>query len=461
MTAGTSLGASAELAADLHLRAAQGLPESVAETAKAVILDGVGCLFAGLAEKPSAISREYVTAVAGHPESSVAGADQQVDAASAAFANGVAIHSLDFDAIGSPPCHGTASVLPALLALAERSNASGRDVLCAFAMGWEVECRMRMAGKLRSAFHPLSVYGPVAAAAAGAILLGLDPRGIENAIAIGASAAGGLAANGQTPVKVMHAGNASRAGVIAALQAQRGLSGAAGVFERPGGYGDAFFAEVNWTQLNAGMATHYYLDLDGVVFKPYPVQLPMLSVIDAVLDARPADFDLTDFEGLELIVSPLVASRSNPRPQRGHVGKFSPEFCAAAALLFGSVGIKTFTDELVTDSRITRVIDRTTVTERPSMKTHEVSVRLRRADGNVVEVSRAHQRGSTSEPLSREQRIAKVGDCLAYAQVADITEDLVSCVEAFETVADMSRLGELLRTKRSVSTSHSECNQPA
>lgn len=432
----------------LYERAREGPPDAVIEAARAVVLDAVGCLFAGSAEKPSRASREYVAAIAGRGQSSVVGLAQQVDAASAAFANGVTIHALDFEPIGSPPCHAPASVLPAVLALAESCGAGGRDLITAFVLGWEVECRLRTAGTLRSAFHPLAIYGPVAAAAASAVLLGLDPSGIESAVAIGASAAGGLAANGHTPIKVIHAGSAARAGVVAALQAQHGLSGASGVFERAGGYGDAFFAEVDWGTFDSiatGPEPEYYLTEDGVVYKPYPVQLPMLNVVDTVLDARSSAFELADLDALELIVAPLVASRSNPRPRSGHAGKFSTEYCAAAALVFGEVGIATFDDERLSDPRLMQVISRTTITERSDFELGDVTVRLRTVSGDIVEVSRTHARGSKAAPLTREQRIEKVRSCLGYGGVPEITGDLVVAVEELETAQDVSRLGALLR----------------
>lgn len=446
MSAAVASGVTGAFCAALHDQAHDGLPEPVVEAARAVVLDGVGCLFAGFAEAPSRIGRDYVTAVAGHPEASVVGVGAKVDAADAAFANGVAVHALDFEAVGSPPAHGTASVLPAVFALAERSGATGRDVLQAFALGWDVECRLRTVGRLRPAFHPMAVYGPVASAAASALLLGLDPVGIENAVAIGASGAGGLAANGHTPVKVVHAGNAARSGVLAALQAEQGLAGARHVFERPGGYGEAFLLDAAWDRLNAGWGVEHFMSDDHVDHKPYPVQLPMLNVVDAVLDARPAGFDLAGFERLEMTVSTLVAGRPRDRPDHGHAGKFNPVFCAAVALVFGKVGIEAFSDEVVADPRIRRVMERTTVVERPSAGDHEVAVRLYGGDG-VIEVARAHQRGSRWEPLSRRQRIDKLRGCLAHAGVEGITDDLVTCVEGLETAADVWRLGTLLRTQ--------------
>jgi len=443
-------GATARLADVLHDRFREETPRAVLDAAQAVVLDAVGCLFAGIAERPSRIGRDYVLAAGGSGPSSVVGRTDGVDAAGAAYANGITIHALDFEPIGSPPCHAPASVLPAVLALAERSGSSGRDLLASLAIGWEVESALRAAGRLRSAFHPLAVYGPVAAAAASAALLGLDARGIENAIAIGASAAGGLAANGHSPVKVVHSGVAAQAGVVAALQAQHGLVGSRAVLEARGGYGDAFYSEVDWgvlERLTAGPDAVHALSAATVLHKPYPVQLPILNVIDTVLDVRPDGFDPSDLESLELTVSSLIASRSNPRPERGHAGKFSPEFCAAAALRDGGVGIGSFEDARLHDARLLDVIDRVVVVERKDAGVHEVAVRLRTRSGAVLKASRSDPRGTAAAPLSGRQLVDKVRGCLEHAGAAGITDDLVACIGDLAAAGDVSDLTALLRTR--------------
>src|SRR5690606_21570170 len=110
----------------------------------------------------------------------------------------------------------------------------------------------------------------------------------------------------------------------AALQAQQGLHGARNVFERRGGYGDAYFSEADWGALGDadGALDEYVLRDDSVIYKLYPVQLPLLTVVDTALDARSSGVEFADLADVELVAAPLIASRSNPRPDGGHAAKF-------------------------------------------------------------------------------------------------------------------------------------------
>ena len=448
MTVAPETGATELLAAELAARPARHLPPSVVTAAKEVILDGLGCLVAGAREPAGEIAISQARAAGGLEEATLVGVARKVDAASAAFANGVAMHALDFEAVGTPPCHATSSVLPALLALAERGGRSGAAVIEAFVIGWEVECRLRTAGSANPRFHPTGVYGPVAAAAASAVLLGLDATSIENAIGIAASSAGGLAANGIAMVKTAHAGNAARAGVTAALLAGGGFTSAKRVLERSRGYGDTFLVDPDWVPLAASWGERWFIVDPGVNYKPYPVQFPMLNVVDAALDAVAAGARADSITAIDITASPKIAGRSNPRPHGGHGGKFSPEYCAAVALLRGAASIEDFTDERAADPVLVAMIDRCTVTARPPGDggEREVSIRIEHGDRSEITVTRTSPRGTTENPLTREEHHAKLQMCLRTAgRDAAAADRLADLSQGLESSDDLLALAEFLR----------------
>jgi 2-methylcitrate dehydratase PrpD len=447
VTQPASVGPTAALCAALGAQQRRQLPDEVADAARAVVLDGVGCLIAGAAEPAGVIASGYTAAAGGQPEASVAGLADKVDAPAAAFANGVLMHALDFEAVGIPPCHDTSSVFPALLALAERENLSGRDVIRAFVLGWDVECRLRTAGAANSSFHPTAVYGPMAAAAACAVLLGLDPAGIENTLGIAASSAGGLAVNGKSMVKTAHAGNAARTGVTSALLAREGFASASGILERRHGYGDAFLVKPDWERLNQGWSESYFITEPGVNYKPYPVQFAMLNVVDTALDARSAGLDPEDIATVHITASAHIADRSDPRPHSGHAGKFSPEYCTAVALLSGEVGIEAFTDERCADPAVRALIDQCRITAYPEGTggKRDVALRITRKDGSMVAVERTRPRGSVQDPLTRPQRLAKVRLCLRAVGAEAAADTLIDAMERFDTADDVRALAAALR----------------
>ena len=152
------------------------LPKEVVSAAKIGIMDGVANMLAGATQPLAAVISAYVQQLGGAPLCSVVGHDLKSNAPSAAFANGVFLHCLDFEIQGQPPTHGTSAVLPPALALGEMCSAPGARLIEAYVIGWELQGRFRRASSrcnLRG-FHPPGLFGPVGAAAASAKMLGLD-----------------------------------------------------------------------------------------------------------------------------------------------------------------------------------------------------------------------------------------------------------------------------------------------
>ena len=94
-------------------------PTSVVEAAKIAILDGVANMLAGSTQELASIIGRYVQELGGSPQSSVVGWGFKTNAPSAAFANGVFGHCLDYEIQRYLPTHGTSSCLPAALALGQ------------------------------------------------------------------------------------------------------------------------------------------------------------------------------------------------------------------------------------------------------------------------------------------------------------------------------------------------------
>jgi len=113
------------------------LPAAVVAAAKIGILDGVANLLAGSTQPVAQIVSAYTLELGGTPVSSVIGHGFKTNPLNAAFANGVSGHCLDFELQGQPSSHGTSSILPGPLALAEaQGGASGKELIVAYALGW-------------------------------------------------------------------------------------------------------------------------------------------------------------------------------------------------------------------------------------------------------------------------------------------------------------------------------------
>src|SRR3954469_8450466 len=195
----------------------ESIPRPVIDATRTIILDGVANLLAGSRQEEVEPVRRYVERLGGKPDCTGVGASFRTNAPSAAFANGACMHVLDYEPQGIPSTHGTSTLLPGILALAEVNGASGRALVAAFAVAWELQQRIAAAAQKAQSrpFHPPGIYGPPSAAAACANLLGFDEKKVRNTLGIAASRTGALFANNGTETKMTHPGNAGRMGVEA------------------------------------------------------------------------------------------------------------------------------------------------------------------------------------------------------------------------------------------------------
>src|SRR2546423_763344 len=156
---GAKMGTTEDLARFIAETQYDDLPAAVVAAAKIGILDGVANLLAGSTQPVAQIISAYTLELGGTPVSSVIGHGFKTNPLNAAFANGVSGHCLDFELQGQPSSHGTSSILPGPLALAEaQGGASGKDLIAAYALGWDVQQRIvaasHRAGANLRCFHP-------------------------------------------------------------------------------------------------------------------------------------------------------------------------------------------------------------------------------------------------------------------------------------------------------------------
>ena len=208
---------------------------------KHCILDGIGCAIYGAEQEWGRIAAEVAIAQSGSGgQSRLIGRQERVFPADAALVNGLSIHGFEIDDIHvASSLHPGAVCIPTVLAFADANGLSGPAVLTSLAAGYEVGIRLGICAGVRhstSGFHVTGTVGAVAAAASAAKALGLDSRSATNAIALGATQAGGLyAARQGAMAKRFHAGRAAQSGVLAGLLAERGFTGSEVAIEAPFG----------------------------------------------------------------------------------------------------------------------------------------------------------------------------------------------------------------------------------
>ena len=194
----------------------------------------------------------------------------------AALANATMVHTVDFDDThpGSVS-HFGASLLATVIAVGERTGASGKDVITAFVAGYEVGARVgnsvNKEGRTHYKYwHPTATAGTIGAAAAAAKLMKLDQDGIEQAIGLGVDQAAGFryCIDKGDFSKSLHPGWSAMRGVMAAQLITIGVSGPKGLLEYESGFCKAMSSSPNLDELTRGLGTEFEIMQDA--FKFYP-----------------------------------------------------------------------------------------------------------------------------------------------------------------------------------------------
>ena len=435
-----------------HISAAQYevMPAEALEAAKMVILDGLAVTLAGSREQAAQIVADYAREMGGNPQCSAFGHGFKTSPPMAAFVNGVAGHVLDYEVMWHPATHATSPTLPGILALAESRHATGKDIVTALITGFEVQGRIRVASAELSlgGFHPPGLVGVMGSAAAGSVMLGLDIQQTRMALGIAASRAGTVSANTGTMTKSTHCGNAGRMGLEAALLAGKGFTANANVIEHETGYAAVLFGdEFELDAVTRDFGNPYRLVDPGVAIKKHPSQYGTHRGIDAALDLQER-FGVDPERIIAVrIETPVMRYVGRPFPETGLDGKFSFQYTVAASLLDRRIGIETFTDEAVHRSGIMELLGKTTVDMKPEIPANFedmwVSVIVDTADGQTYTSRCIRPRGIWGNPLSRDERLAKVRSCASRVLADSEIERFIELVEGLEAV-DAAGVQELV-----------------
>lgn len=361
----------AELARWLAALRPEALPESARHAARLALLDTMGAALHGRREfwAETALAwarRGYGPSGNGEGLATVWGeAGPSLRPADAALVNGVAAHAFELDDFIAK-LHPGAVVVPATLALAERLGSEGNEIEAAVIAGYEVTVRASRAldpnaARLRG-WHLTGVCGPLGAAAAGAVLFGLDEEATAWALGLGATQGSGLFAfNADGAMsKRLHPGRAAHAGVMAAELAAMGFTGPASVLETDdGGFLDAFSDAAKPERLLDGLGSEWAVE--QVYFKPYSCCGSLHSYVDAARELRgrlgrmPAT-DETVRAGLPRVVD--VQCGFDYEPGTALNGQMSARFTIAAALADGNALPAQYTDDRLNDPELVELARR-------------------------------------------------------------------------------------------------------
>ena len=394
------------------------LPRPVREHVEWSFLNFIGCAVGG--SRHDAVERAgqalELSRLPGR--SLVIGAKTRTSPSLAATLNSIAasIHAFD-DTHADSMVHAGSVVGPAVMAVSSRTSSplSGRRLLTAFACGVELMCRLSKAisrppARIDLGWSQSGLTGAVACAAACSTLLGASRDELRRAIGIAASlSSGSRVAHGTMTMHLVPA-HAAALGVEAAALSRNGFTGPPAALEDRHGFLALFCSNPQLSWLIDGWDRRFEILANN--FKAYPCGIVVHPVIDACLQLHEeVGRSLGDIEEIRVGVSPIAAKLADHAdPASEFEAQVSIQHWAAVALLRGSAGIAEGSQQALRNADVRRLRSRCVVRSDRDLPSHAARVQVRTADGETRTCAISHCKGSTENPLTREDLISKFLD---------------------------------------------------
>ncbi len=415
------------------------IPDDALIMARRSLLDWVGSAIRGGTVEPARIALRVARRGMAGSDATVLTTGERLSTLGAAFANGAASHVIELDDLHQGSTfHPAAPIIPAALAVAEREGSSGRELLRAITLGYDVAIRIAEAVNPSHYryWHPTGTCGVFGAATAAGVLTGLDSEQLMQALGSAGTQSAGLwqfLADGAMS-KALHTAHAAHAGIVSADLAAAGFTAAREILEGPRGFFAATAASSDATRITDGLGTHFKVVENG--FKRHACCGHTHTAIDAALEIR----DQADLEQIERIeidtyqVALDITDRAEPHTP--YEAKFSIQYAVAAGLVDGRAGLEEFTEEHIADRAMQHLLARTTAREDAAFTAGYPGawasrVRLTSASGDTREATVSHPKGMPANPMN---------DAEIEQKFHELVDPVVSRTTADDIVASIARL---------------------
>ena len=434
----------------------EDLPRDVIHEAKRRLIDSLGCAMGAYPSEPATIARKLASTVTSTTPATVVGTSTGTSPEMAAFANGVHFRYLDYNDtyLSKEPAHPSDN-LAAVLAVAESEGKSGKDVILATVLAYEIQCRMCDAASIRARGWDHVTYGAFSTSLAAGKLMGLGIDALTHAQGLA-----GVPNNAmrQTRVGMLSHwkgcafANASRNGVFAALLAKHGMTGASEVFEGSMGFfnqvsGPFELPELGGIDGSGFMITKTYI-------KYFPAEYHSQSAIDAALVLRPQ----LDGPALETIRSITIETFNAAveiiggepekwRPTTRETADHSLPYCVAVALVDGAVTLSSFDDAHLGNEALIGLVQKIEVKANAELDKKYPDgipnlIRIQTTDGRTLEHEVTYPRGHAGNPMTDAEVEAKFRS-MAGPTLAEST--IVEALDRCWKLEEQTDIGELLR----------------
>jgi len=429
----------------------EALPTEAIDAAKMFLYDSFGCALGGSKTVDFDIMCDVFAEIGGKPECSVVGSDLKTDVRSASLLNGLAIRALDYNDVywKQDPSHPS-DLLPAAFCVGEREKRSGKDLIVATVIAYELEMRMCEAafpGVREIGLHHATLTQFVSPVVAGK-MLNLSTEQITNAIGIGGShnvTLGAVTAGKLTMMKNTVDPMATESGVFAALLAQRGYEGTTPIFEGREGLFETIGEDWKPEVLTENLGKTFKI-VDCSI-KPFPCEAlthaPVSAVLDLVIehDLQPEQIETIEIYTLKRAAEILADEKKYIIDSR-ETADHSLPYCIAAAVVNRELTPKQFSKASLADKRILAIVPKVKAVLEPAFESrfpHEQPCRVvvKLTNGESLTKERAFPKGDPRDQLSIDELKRKFA-ALAEDILGDSQQEIV-----FQTIYDLENVAEI------------------
>ena len=435
------------------------LPAEVRREAGRRLLDALGCMIAGANGATTESVRKVVCALGGVAEASILGSRERTSCDRAALVNGTALRFLDFmDGHPGPyPCHPCFNI-PPLLALAERVQASGQQLVAAIVTAYEIMPRFQENSGLpdlgaRGWAGTTNLSFSVPLAAAGLLHLTREQTLSALGMAVTHGSVLDAASHGQIPMnKSILDGMTAANAIVAALLAEQGISGPQAVIESSGGFAQAVAGCIEYDGLVAPIARHKILESYTKLYNT--VKCGQTAVAASFKLMTENKLQWRDIVSLRIGFARRDAStqsrESYARPQSRDTANHSVRFCIAAALVDGQLTADQFEAEKLSSPDILSLVDKSTVHADEKLDVHwpaanPTAITLRTGAGREFSETMVFPPGHPNNPLPDDMLEEKFRQLTGKILGAERIDKVIAMTRRLEELANVRELTELLR----------------
>jgi 2-methylcitrate dehydratase len=433
----------------------EDLPQDVVHEVKRRVLDSIGCAMGSWRDEPCAVARKVASTISAKPGTTLWGTKHIASPDWAAFNNGLGVRYLDYNDtyLSKEPAHPSDNI-PASIAVAEAFGATGRELIAAIVLAYEVQCRLCDAISIRAIGWDHVTYGCFSVALAASRLMGLDK--VKTGHALGIAGVTSAALRQSRVGELSHwkgaaFANAARHGVYAAMLAANGMTGPAPIFEGEKGF--------------EKLVTRAPLVLKGPIvgdedrgwmitrtsIKCWPVEYHAQSAVQAALELRQeigGDYRKIEsvlIDSHDAAVQIIGSEPEKWRPKSRETADHSLPYITAVALVDGDVTMESFSEGRIADADLIDFVQRVTVRRHdeismmyPEAVSNMITLTLK--DGRKVTKRVDYPKGNAKNKMTDAEVSAKfhaLSDPLIGKENAHKIEQWVSKLEAARRVNDL------------------------